>query len=77
MASGDSSNDMFELFFLTKSQTADLRAFLSALRPDIPSTTTFTLTELDGGSDPQSAGDAGIEADLDVQVKPRFFEKRL
>jgi tripeptidyl-peptidase-1 len=48
-------------------QTADLRAFLSALRPDIPSTTTFTLTELDGGSDPQSAGDAGIEADLDVQ----------
>jgi len=48
-------------------QTADLKSFLKALRPDISSTTTFSLTTLDGGSDPQSAEDAGIEADLDTQ----------
>ncbi|KAJ3729755.1 family S53 protease-like protein [Lentinula raphanica] len=54
-------------------QTADLRTFLGSLRPDISSTTTFTLQTLDGGSDPQSARDAGIEAfntevqNLDVQ----------
>ncbi|KAE9385768.1 family S53 protease [Gymnopus androsaceus JB14] len=48
-------------------QTADLKSFLTSLRPDISSTTTFALTTLDGGSDPQAARDAGIEADLDVQ----------
>ncbi|KAJ3798851.1 family S53 protease-like protein [Lentinula aff. detonsa] len=48
-------------------QTADLKTFLSNLRPDIASTTTFTLQTLDGGSDPQSARDAGIEANLDIQ----------
>ncbi|KAJ4468830.1 family S53 protease-like protein [Lentinula aciculospora] len=48
-------------------QTADLRTFLGGLRPDIASTTTFTLQTLDGGSNPQSARDAGIEANLDIQ----------
>ncbi len=43
-------------------QTADLRTFLTALRPDIPSTTTFTLQTLDGGQNIQSASEAGIEA---------------
>ncbi|KIK70213.1 hypothetical protein GYMLUDRAFT_152126 [Collybiopsis luxurians FD-317 M1] len=48
-------------------QTADLKSFLTSLRPDISSSTTFTVQDLDGGSDPQSARDAGIEANLDVQ----------
>ncbi|KAF8576677.1 family S53 protease-like protein [Ramaria rubella] len=48
-------------------QTADLKTFLKAQRPDLPSTTTFALQTLDGGSNPQSARDAGIEANLDTQ----------
>ncbi|GJJ06829.1 hypothetical protein Clacol_001025 [Clathrus columnatus] len=44
-------------------QNADLEAF----RPDLPSTLSFSLETLDGGSDPQNARDAGIEANLDVQ----------
>ncbi|EJF57638.1 family S53 protease-like protein [Dichomitus squalens LYAD-421 SS1] len=48
-------------------QKADLKSFLSRLRTDLPSTTTFTLQTLDGGENPQSASDAGIEANLDIQ----------
>ncbi|KAH9948990.1 peptidase S8/S53 domain-containing protein [Amylocystis lapponica] len=48
-------------------QTQDLQLFLSKYRTDIPSSSTFTVTDLDGGSDPQSSDDAGDEADLDVQ----------
>ncbi|KAJ7844184.1 family S53 protease-like protein [Mycena leptocephala] len=48
-------------------QTADLTAFLKLLRPDIPSTTTFTLVTTDGGTNPQSPSEAGVEADLDIQ----------
>ncbi|KDR73332.1 hypothetical protein GALMADRAFT_72684 [Galerina marginata CBS 339.88] len=44
---------------------ADLTTFLKANRPDIPSTTTFTLETLDGGSNPASP--VGIEANLDIQ----------
>jgi tripeptidyl-peptidase I len=40
---------------------------LHNLRPDIPSSTTFTLQTLDGGSDPQIPKNAGIEANLDTQ----------
>jgi len=40
---------------------------LKALRPDISSTTTFTLQTLDGGQNTQSARSAGIEANLDIQ----------
>ncbi|KAK0449571.1 family S53 protease-like protein [Desarmillaria tabescens] len=61
-------------------QTADLRTFLTNLRPDIPSTTTFTLQTLDGGRNVQSASQAGIEANLDIQYTigvatgvPTFF----
>ncbi|KAK0496438.1 family S53 protease [Armillaria luteobubalina] len=61
-------------------QTADLRTFLTALRPDIASTTTFTLQTLDGGRNVQSASQAGIEANLDIQYTigvatgvPTFF----
>ncbi|THH10648.1 hypothetical protein EW146_g8306 [Bondarzewia mesenterica] len=46
---------------------ADLRTFLTNFRPDLPSTTTFTLQTLDGGQNPQSSSQAGIEADLDTQ----------
>ncbi|KAJ7176048.1 family S53 protease-like protein [Mycena crocata] len=48
-------------------QAADLSAFLKLLRPDIPSTTTFTLLTADGGTNPQSPEDAGVEADLDIE----------
>ncbi|KAJ4479868.1 family S53 protease-like protein [Lentinula lateritia] len=48
-------------------QTADLKTFLGSLRTDISSATTFALQTLDGGSDPQAARDAGIEANLDIQ----------
>ncbi|PBK67922.1 family S53 protease-like protein [Armillaria solidipes] len=48
-------------------QTADLQTFLRVLRPDISSTTTFTLQTLDGGQNPQSVNEAGIEANLDIQ----------
>lgn len=61
-------------------QEADLQTFLRALRPDIPSTTTFTLQTLDGGRNPQGRNEAGIEADLDIQYTigvathvPTFF----
>jgi tripeptidyl-peptidase-1 len=46
---------------------ADLATFLEAQRPDIPSTTTFSLETLDGGVNTQTAADAGIEANLDTQ----------
>jgi len=46
---------------------ADLSTFLSSLRPDISSTTTFTLQTLDGGVNTQTRADAGIEANLDIQ----------
>ncbi|KAI0066344.1 subtilisin-like protein [Artomyces pyxidatus] len=46
---------------------ADLKTFLTSFRKDLPSSTTFTLQTLDGGSNPQSQSEAGIEADLDTQ----------
>ncbi|KAJ6477012.1 family S53 protease-like protein [Mycena sanguinolenta] len=48
-------------------QSADLADFLRLLRPDIPSTTTFNLLTIDGGTNPQSASEAGVEADLDIE----------
>ncbi|KAJ6455960.1 subtilisin-like protein [Mycena vitilis] len=46
---------------------ADLTQFLKALRPDMPSTTSFTLTSVDGGTNSQTLSQSGIEADLDIQ----------
>ncbi|KAF8195013.1 family S53 protease-like protein [Pholiota molesta] len=46
---------------------ADLKTFLTAFRPDLSSSTTFALQTLDGGSNPQSSSQAGIEANLDIQ----------
>jgi tripeptidyl-peptidase-1 len=48
-------------------QTADLSQFLKLLRPDIPSTTTFTLLTTNGGVNTQNPKDAGTEADLDIE----------
>ncbi|KAJ7639487.1 family S53 protease [Roridomyces roridus] len=47
--------------------SADLKSFLTKFRTDMSSSTTFTLQTLDGGSNPQSSSQAGVEADLDVQ----------
>ncbi|KAJ6566546.1 family S53 protease [Mycena capillaripes] len=41
--------------------------FLTSLRTDINSSTTFALETLDGGSNPQNRSQAGVEADLDTQ----------
>ncbi|KAK7439369.1 hypothetical protein VKT23_017593 [Stygiomarasmius scandens] len=48
-------------------QNADLRTFLANLRPDMSSATTFTVQSVDGGVNTQSAAQAGIEANLDIQ----------
>ncbi|KZT64349.1 subtilisin-like protein [Daedalea quercina L-15889] len=45
----------------------DLESFLSQYRTDISASTTYSLETLDGGSDPQSSSDAGVEADLDIE----------
>ncbi|KAI0755126.1 family S53 protease [Daedaleopsis nitida] len=46
---------------------ADLESFLTQYRPDMPSSTTFTLDAIDGGQNPQDANTAGPEANLDIQ----------
>ncbi|GBE83676.1 Tripeptidyl-peptidase sed3 [Sparassis crispa] len=46
---------------------ADLATFLEDYRPDMSSATTFSLETLDGGSNPQNFGSAGLEANLDTQ----------
>ncbi|KAF7323341.1 Subtilisin-like protein [Mycena chlorophos] len=46
---------------------ADLQQFLKAQRPDMSSSTTFTLTSVDSGTNSQTRSDAGVEANLDIQ----------
>ncbi|KAK0186017.1 family S53 protease [Armillaria mellea] len=48
-------------------QIADLQTFLRDFRPDMSSTTTYTVQPLDGGQDPQNPVEAGVEANLDIQ----------
>ncbi|KAJ7349616.1 subtilisin-like protein [Mycena albidolilacea] len=48
-------------------QSADLSTFLSLLRPDIPSNTTFSLLTIDNGTNPQGPNDGSFEANLDIQ----------
>jgi tripeptidyl-peptidase-1 len=43
-----------------------LKTFLQIFRPDL-SGSTFSTVSVDGGINPQASGDAGIEADLDIQ----------
>ncbi|KAK0187445.1 family S53 protease-like protein [Armillaria mellea] len=62
-----SSNRLAVPGFLNQfAEEADLQSFLQALRPDMPSTTTFTTQSLDCGQNPQGV-DAGLEANLDIQ----------
>jgi tripeptidyl-peptidase-1 len=64
----ESSNTLLVTAYVQQfAQAADLKEFLQLLRPDIPSTTTFKLVTTNGGTNPQSAADAGVEADLDTQ----------
>ncbi|KAI0828533.1 family S53 protease [Trametes gibbosa] len=46
---------------------ADLRTFLTEFRPDMNPATTFSVSTLDDGENPQELSEAGIEADLDTQ----------
>ncbi|KIP05123.1 hypothetical protein PHLGIDRAFT_25225 [Phlebiopsis gigantea 11061_1 CR5-6] len=46
---------------------ADLAAFLKKFRPDMSSATTFSTTLIDGAVNSQTAADAGVEANLDIQ----------
>lgn len=46
---------------------ADLTTFLKSFRPDLSSATAFALQTLDGGTNSQTASQAGIEANLDIQ----------
>ncbi|KAJ7742291.1 family S53 protease-like protein [Mycena metata] len=45
----------------------DLKQFLAKYRPDFPATTKFDVELLDGGSNTQVTGFAGVEASLDIQ----------
>lgn len=64
----ESSNMLGVSRFINQfAQTADLRSFLEANRPDLPASTTFTTQTLDGGLNPQGFIFAGTEADLDIQ----------
>ncbi|KAJ7908382.1 family S53 protease-like protein [Mycena leptocephala] len=44
----------------------DLKQFLAQYRPDLPATTKFDVELLDGGSNTQITGFAGVEASLDI-----------
>ena len=46
---------------------ADLTTFLQNYRSDIPSSTSFNLTSVDGGTNDQTPANAGLEANLDIQ----------
>ncbi|KAJ7881920.1 family S53 protease [Mycena leptocephala] len=64
----ESSNSIAVAGFINQfARKADLKTFLQSFRTDMSSATTFTTEELDGGSNPQDASKAGIEANLDIQ----------
>ncbi|KAK6971740.1 peptidase S8/S53 domain-containing protein [Favolaschia claudopus] len=48
-------------------ETADLQAFLTQFRPDLPPNQTFLTISLDNGTNPQEPGVGGTEADLDIE----------
>ncbi|KAF8148570.1 subtilisin-like protein [Mycena galopus ATCC 62051] len=45
-------------------QRSDLTNFLGSFRKDMSNSTTFTLQTFDGGKNPQSSSDAGLEANV-------------
>ncbi|KAL0581431.1 hypothetical protein V5O48_000585 [Marasmius crinis-equi] len=63
-----SSNKLGVTGFIDQwAQNADLKTFLSLLRPDVSSDTSFEVQSVDGGVNTQDASNAGIEANLDIQ----------
>ncbi|EJD51478.1 subtilisin-like protein [Auricularia subglabra TFB-10046 SS5] len=48
-------------------QQADLSSFLRQFRPDINPNTSFRTESINGGQNPQSPAQAGVEANLDLQ----------
>ncbi|KAI0294261.1 family S53 protease [Multifurca ochricompacta] len=54
-------------FFEQFANVADLKSFLTAYRPDLPSTTTFGLQTVKEGTNSQVLSQAGVKADLDIQ----------
>ncbi|TDL17434.1 family S53 protease-like protein [Rickenella mellea] len=63
-----SSNGLGVSGFISQfANKADLKTFLGKFRTDVSSATTFALQTLDGGSNSQSASQAGVEANLDIQ----------
>ncbi len=59
----ESSNKLAVTGFIEQyANKADLKTFLTRFRTDISSSTSFTLQTLDGGSNPQSSSEAGVEA---------------
>ncbi|EIN06133.1 family S53 protease [Punctularia strigosozonata HHB-11173 SS5] len=67
-AASESSNKLAVSGFIEQyANKADLKTFLGKYRTDMSSSTTFTLKKLDGGSNPQSGSEAGVEANLDIQ----------
>ncbi|KAI0344587.1 family S53 protease [Trametopsis cervina] len=67
-AATQSSNKLGVAGFINQfANQADLKTFLTSLRPDISSSTSFALQTLDGGQNTQTQSSAGIEADLDTQ----------
>jgi tripeptidyl-peptidase-1 len=46
-----------------------VQSFLTQFRPDINSSTTFQVELLDGGLNTQNASEAGLEANLDIEVR--------
>jgi tripeptidyl-peptidase-1 len=48
-----------------------VQSFLTQFRPDINSSTTFQVELLDGGLNTQNISEAGLEANLDIEVRGR------
>ncbi|THU96529.1 family S53 protease [Dendrothele bispora CBS 962.96] len=48
-------------------ENADLKTFLTKLRPDMPSMTNFTVLSVDGGQNLQGVNQTDSEANLDIQ----------
>ncbi|CAK5281051.1 unnamed protein product [Mycena citricolor] len=62
------NNSLLVTGYVTQhAQKADLQAFLEQLRPDMHSSTGFSLESVDGGDNPQGPDLAGFEASLDIQ----------
>ena len=63
-----SSNKLFVAGFLDQwAQEADLKQFLTELRPDLNPETTFALDTVDGGSNPQGSEGGGEAVSFSIR----------